>query len=222
MKKLFMLIVGLAIFLPLPLSAQNVVIEETFDGNELNWTENARIKAGECVIMEGQFMFDSKNSYFITNNGSGSFRPQLLLAEGEIPVDPVGGLEISFDISFPHNASGLYTLYNGLNYTSGILLGYDDDYNYIAVAVNEEECYILFVKEGHIVRLKEATVKMKGKEKKNVSANIKVIYKDFKLKIFVDDIEMTEVRKVNIDTPQIALFTTSKRKMAFDNLIVKQ
>lgn len=214
-----MSIVGLVVFLTLPLHAQKVVIEETFDGNELNWTENARIKAGECVIMDGHFMFDSKNSYFIINNGS--FRPQLLLAEGEIPVDPVGGFEISFDISFPHNSFGLYTL-TGLNYTSGILLNYDDDYNYIAVAVNEDECYILFVKEGNIVRFKEATVKMKGKEKKNVVANIKVTYKDFKLKVFVDDIEMTEVRKVNIDTPQIALFTTSKRKMTFDNLIVKQ
>lgn len=219
MKKLFMSIVGLVVFLTLPLHAQNVVIEETFDGNELNWTENARIKTGECVIMDGKFMFDSKNSYFITNNGNGSFRPQLLLAEGEIPVDPVGGFEISFDISFPPTV--LYSLNSGLNHTSGILLSYDDDYNYIAVAVNEMECYILFVKEGHIVRFKESTVKMKGKDKKNVFANIKVIYKDFKLKIFVDDIEMTEVRKVSIDTPQIALFTT-KRKMTFDNLVVKQ
>lgn len=204
-------------------TAQTTIIEETFDDNAMGWSENSRIAAGECIIMEGKFMFDSKESYFLDSHDN--FYPHLLISEGEMPIDPLKGFELSFDICFKHVGplyKGNILISNGLNYTSGVLLDYDDDYNYIAIAVNEDRCFIFSVQQGKIVRFKEAAVKMMGKDNKNISANIKIIYGDFKLKVFVDDIEMTEIRKINIESPLIALFTTSKRKVDFDNVIIKQ
>lgn len=67
-----------------------------------------------------------------------------------------------------------------------------------------------------------AAVKMKSLNKNKVSTNLKIIYRDYKLKVLVDDIEMTEVRKVNIESPTIALFTTGNRKVNFDNVMICQ
>lgn len=194
--------------------AQTVVIEENFDNNELGWTENTKPDLGECVIMEGEFKFDSKISYFIDDKSNS---PMLLTSEADMPIDPNQGFEISTDMTFNH-----INLLNSINVTSGFLLEYDDDYNFIAVAVNETNCFILFYVSGKLTRYKIAAVKMKKVDKNKVSANLKIAYRDYKLKVFVDGIEMVELRKVNIESPTIALFTTGKRKVNFDNVIISQ
>lgn len=200
--------------------AQTAIIEETFENNELGWTENTKPDLGECIIMEGEFQFDSKNSshfYDVKSN-----QPTLLTSEAVMPIDPNQGFEISTDIKFDHVGSSLGVSLDNLNLTSGFLLEYDDDYNFIAVAVNESKCYLLFFVNGHLTRYKEAAVKMKTVNKKKVCANLKIIYRDYKLKVLVDGIEMTELRKVNIESPVIALFATGKRKVNFDNVIISQ
>lgn len=202
------------------IAAENIIIEDTFDGNELSWTENTKPDLGECIIMEGAFQFNSKaSSNFFTQNSS---TPSLLSSEGVLPVDPAQGFTVSVDMEFDHIGSFLGLSLDNLNLTSGILLEYDDDYNFIAVAVNEKSCYILFYNEGKLTRYKVAAVKMKTVNKNKVSANLKIEYKDYKLKIYVDNIEMTEIRKVNIESPIVALFTTGKRKVYFDNFVVSQ
>lgn len=202
------------------LNAQTVIVEETFDNNELGWTENTKPDLGECVIIDGQFKFDSKlNSNFFDAK---SDRPTLLTSEATMPIDPNNGFEISADMMFDHVGSFLGLSLDNINQTCGFLLEYDDDYNFIAVAVNEKNCYILFYVNGELTRYKVAAVKMKGVEKNKVNANLKIIYRDYKLKVLIDDIEMVELRKVNIESPEIALFTTGKRKLSFDNVIISQ
>ena len=201
------------------LLAQNVVLEDNFDGNEFSWTENGKPDLGENIIMEGEFKFDSKaSSQFFSQD---SKIPTLLLSEGVLPIDPAQGFSISVDMAFDHIRFFGPNLYL-LNLTSGFLLEYDDEYNFIAVAVNEKNCYILFYKEGKLIRYKQAAVKMKNVNKNKINANLKIEYIDYKLKIYVDDIEMTEMRKVTIESPVIALFVTGKRKVAFDNVKIAQ
>ena len=199
--------------------AQNIVVEDTFDGNELSWTENGKPGLGENIIIDGKFKFDSKNSYFLNNV---SRTPNLLLSEGVMPIDPAQGFSVSVDMEFDHIGTFLGIPMDNINVTSGILLEYDDDLNFIAVAVNEKACYILIYKEGQLTRYKVASVKMKGVNKNKVNANLKIDYHDYKLKIYVDDIEMTEMRKISIESPVIALFTTGKRKVSFDNVVISQ
>lgn len=141
-----------------------------------------------------------------------------LTSEAVMPIDPNIGFEISTDMTFKH----VEPFFDNLNITSGFLLEYDDDYNFIAVAVNETNCYILFYVNGELTRYKVAAVKMKTVDKNKVHANLKIIYRDYKLKVLVDEIEMAELRKVNIESPTIALFTTGKRKVNFDNVIISQ
>lgn len=201
------------------LFARNIVIEDTFDGNELSWTENGKPDLGENIIIDGIFKFDSTNqSAFFTKTSN---TPNLLLSEGVMPIDPLQGFSIAVDMEFEHK-SEFVNFNNDANHTSGILLEYDDDYNFVAVAVNEEVCYILIYKEGQLTRYKIAAVKMKGINKNKVNATLKIDYHDYKLKIYVDGIEMTEMRKVTIESPVIALFTTGKRKVSFDNVVVSQ
>lgn len=200
--------------------AQNVIVEETFDSNELGWTENTKPDYGECIIIDGQFKFDSKASSKFFD--AQTRRPALLTSEAVLPINPNQGFEISTDISFDHISAFLGLALDNLNMTSGFLLEYDDDYNFIAVAVNERNCYIVFYVNGELTRYKIAAIKMKGVEKNKVTANLKLIYRDYKLKVLVDDIEMVELRKVNIESPTIALFATGKRKVFFDNVVVSQ
>jgi hypothetical protein len=200
--------------------SQNVVVEETFDNNELGWTENSKPDLGECIIMDGEFKFDSKiNSCFI---GQLSKRPSLLTSEAEMPIDPNLGFEISADISFDHVRSFLGIPMDNLNMTSGFLLEYDDDFNFIAVAVNESYCFILFYVNGELTRYKYSAVKMKNIDKNKVLANLKIVYRNYKLTVLVDNVEMAELRKVNIESPSIALFATGKRQVNFDNVIISQ
>lgn len=221
MKKLITTIFSCLIMaLIQPAMGQTVIAEESFDSNELGWTEDTKPDLGECVIMDGQFKFDSK----ITSKfyDAKSNRPTLLLSETDMPLDPAHGFEISTDIIFDHVGSMLGISLDNLNYTSGFLLEYDDDYNFIAIAVNESNCYILFYKNGELTRYKVAAVKMKGINKNKVTTNLKIVYRNYKIKVLVDNIEMVEIKKVNIESPTIALFTTGKRKVVFDNLIVSQ
>lgn len=220
MKTLFNTGAFLILLLSSTMQAQNIVIEDNFDGNELGWTENTKPDLGECIIIDGAFKFDSKVSSNFFDAKSNN--PSLLISEGVMPIDPIQGFSISVDMEFDHIGSFLGLSLDNLNLTSGILLEYDDDYNFIAVAVNEKSCYILFYKEGKLIRYKVAAVKMKTVEKNKVKANLKIEYRDFRLKILVDNIEMTELRKVNIESPTIALFTTGKRKVSFDNVIITQ
>lgn len=217
-KAISMLLAFIILAITSNAKAETVVVEENFDSNEMGWTENSKPENGECIITEGQFKFDSKKSYFYTTN---SVTPSLLISEGVMPIDPAQGFTVSVDIEFKHAGTFLGT-FDFLNLTSGILLEYDDDYNFTAIAVNEKSCYILIFKEGKLIRYKASTVKMKVGEKNMVSANLKVEYQDYKLKIYVDDIEMTGLRKVNIESPVIALFTAGKQKVSFDNVIVSQ
>lgn len=203
-----------------PSIAETVVVEDNFDGNELSWTENTKPDLGECIIIDGTFKFDSKFSSKFFDAKSNE--PTLLLSEGIMPIDPAQGFSVSVDMEFDHVRSFLGLSFDNLNITSGILLEYDDDYNFVAVAVNEKSCFILFYKEGHLTRYKVASVKMKTVNKNKVNANLKIEYKDYKLKIYIDNIEMTEMRKVNIESPVIALFTTGQRKVSFDNVIISQ
>lgn len=133
-----------------------------------------------------------------------------------MPVNAQNGFSISVDMEFEHSKD------DHLGVTNGILLQYDDDFNFIAVAVSEKTCYILIYEGGKLVRYKYAAVKMKNVNKKTVLANLKVEYRDYKLKVFVDDIEMTEMRKVNIESSNVALFVAGERKVQFDNVIVTQ
>lgn len=203
----------------LPIWSQQVVIEEVFDNNNLEWRENVNPENGESVIMDGEFKFDSKNSSTFYSDKTKT--PSLLYADGIMPINPMSGFEISFDMKFDHIIGPLYKL-NGPNLSSGVLLEFDDEYNFIAVAANEKACYILQYKDGLLNRYKAVSVKMKVDGKDKVNANLKIIYKDYKLKVFIDDIEMAEFRKVNIESPTIALFVTGKRKVSFDNLIISQ
>ena len=219
MKKLFIILVIGIFGITSNIYAQSLIVEDTFDGNELSWTENTKPDLGECIIIDGALKFNSKlSSHFFDQKTN---VPQLLLSEGVMPVDPAQGFIVSVDIEFNH-MGGLFGTIDMLNYTSGILLEYDDDYNFVAVAINEKSCYILFYKEGKLVRYKKAAIKVKPVDKKLVNANLKIEYKDYKLKIFVDDIEMTELRKVNIESSTIALFATGNRKVSFDNFKVMQ
>lgn len=108
--------------------AQTIVVEESFDSNELGWTENSKPELGECIIMDGEFKFDSKlNSCFFSQKSN---RPSLLTSETVLPIDPTHGFEISADISFDHVRSFLGLSMDNINVTSGFLLEYDDDYNF--------------------------------------------------------------------------------------------
>lgn len=221
-KLICLLAILFAIVISPSVMAQTVIVEENFENNELGWTENTKPDLGECVIMDGEFKFDSKQSSCFFNNISKY--PTLLTSEAVMPIDPNPGFEISTDMTFKHVGSsfGIAVNVNSLNLTSGFLLEFDDEYNFIAVAVNEDYCYILFYVNGELTRYKRAAVKMKQIDKNKVQANLKIIYRDYKLKVLVDDIEMTEIRKVNIESPTIALFTTGKRKVSFDNVIISQ
>lgn len=205
------------------ISAENTVVVDNFDNNELGWTENSRPELGECVIMEGAFKFDGKAASGFYDYQRGIFTPdQVLLSEGVMPIDPNLGFTVSVDIRFDHLAKLFGGTWGGINLTSGFLLEYEDDLNYIAVACDETSCYVLNFKEGKLVRYKKSAIKMKTDDKNKVNANLKVEYKDNKLKICVDDIEMLEMRKIEIESPYIALFATGKRKVTFDNVVISQ
>lgn len=219
-KIIYLLAILIASVITPPVMAQTVVVEENFENNELGWTENSKPNLGECVIMEGEFKFDSKaTSHFYDLKSN---RPALLTSEAVMPIDPNQGFEISTDMTFDHVVSLFGGTADLLNLTSGFLLEYDDDYNFIAIAVNEASCYILFYVNGELTRYKVAAVKMKTVNKNKVQANLKIVYRDYKLKVLVDGIEMVELRKVNIESPTIALFTTGKRKVNFDNVVISQ
>lgn len=210
-----MLINVLTIF---KIEAQNIVVEETFDSNELGWAENVKPSAGEAIIVDGEFKFAPTNSYFSSQNTT---TPNLLYSDGVMPIDPLQGFEISVDMTMERLRILGASLDGWANVSCGLLLEFDDEYNFIAVACSERTCYILFYQEGRLIRYKTTAIKMKGVEKKTATANLKVIYKDYKLKVLIDDVEMTEIRKVNIESPYIALFATGK-KVQFDNLIISQ
>lgn len=203
--------------------AQTVVVEENFDGNELGWTENTKPDLGECIIMEGELKFEPKiTSRFFTyyGNREDTNHPSLLTSEAVMPINPSQGFELSTDMTFDRlNAS-----FGGssINNTSGFLLEYDDDYNFIAVAANAFNCFIVFYVDGELKRYKVAAVKMKAINKNKIMANLKIVYRDYKLRVLVDDIEMVELRKVNIESPTFALFATGTRKVNFDNVIISQ
>lgn len=219
-KIIYLLAILIASVIAPTVMAQTVVVEENFENNELGWTENTKPDLGECVINEGEFKFDSKLSSRFFDVKSN--QPTLLTSEAVMPIDPNQGFEISTDMTFDHIGSFFGMSLDNINLTSGFLLEYDDDYNFIAVAVNESNCYILFYVNGERTRYKVAAVKMKTVNKNKVQANLKIVYRDYKLKVLVDGIEMAELRKVNIESPTIALFTTGKRKVNFDNVVISQ
>lgn len=203
-------------------NAQNIVVEETFDSNELGWAENLKPDAGETIITEGEFRFEPKKGFIkIIPVSNGKSQTTILYSDAVMPIDPAQGFEISVDMKF-NSGSKFFGALEAFNSACGLLLDFEDEYNFIAITADEKYCYFMEYKSNELVRYKQAAVKMKNVQGKTVNANLKVKYEGYKLKVYVDDIEMTAIPKIEIETPNIALFSTGERNVVFDNVIIAQ
>lgn len=195
-------------------SVAQIVAEDDFETNNLGWQENINPDFGESIITEGRFKLKSSwnnTSWNLYNNKNP--RPQILYSDCFLPVNPIEGFQVESDIEFKQYLAGF-------NYCQGFLLDFVDEMNFIAIAITEKKCYYLRYEQAKLVSAKESAIKIKGKEKGWLSCNLKVTYRDNRLKVYIDDIEMMELRRVVIENEGFGLFSVGGNEAYFDNFIV--
>lgn len=191
-----------------------VVADDNFESNNLSWQENINPDLGESIITDGHFKLKSdwKTTWNLYN--SKNPRPQILYSDCFLPINPIEGFQIESDIEFKEY------LFNNFNCCQGFLLDFVDEMNFIAVAITLNKCYYLRYEQAKLVSAKESAIKIKGKQKGWFSCTLKVNYKDNRLKVYVDDIEMMELRRVVIENEGFALFSSGGNEALFDNFKV--
>lgn len=191
-----------------------VVAEDNFESNNLCWQENINPMYGESIITEGRFKLKShwlNTSWNLYNQKNP--RPQILYSDCFLPINPIEGFQIESDLEFkPYS----YTY----DCCQGFLLDFVDEMNFIAVAIRENKCYYLRYEQAKLVSAKESAIKIKGRQKGWLSCTLKVTYRDNRLKVYVDDIEMMELRRVVIENEGFALFSVGGNEAYFDNFKV--
>lgn len=195
-------------------SVAQIVAEDDFETNNLSWQENINPDFGESIITEGRFKLKSKwnNTSWNLYNAKNP-RPQILYSDCFLPINPIEGFQIESDIEFKEYLSGF-------NYCQGFLLDFVDEMNFIAIAITEKKCYYLRYEQAKLVSAKESAIKIKGKEKGWLSCTLKVTYRDNRLKVYIDDIEMMELRRVVIENEGFGLFSVGGNEAYFDNFKV--
>lgn len=199
MKKIILFVTGLFGLLT-GLDAQ--VMEDDFESNQYGWVERAS-KYGTAILRDGMLHMESKDKPLFSTCYApfDTNKPFILQVEALAK-------KIDDDKSF------------------GIVLDYEDDYNYICFYICEGEAKLEAYKENKLVGFKEEALKLK--KGKKVGVEFEVEYNLNEIVFKVNGVHaMTYRRRVAKDeyllgTSGIGFFARGGQVIDFDNLKIMQ
>lgn len=204
MKKTF-IIITLAAAAAYTANAQT--FKDTFDSNSMGWTEMSS-SDGEVVIKDGVMHLQGKK------NGSNFY---VNVPGTEIKTSCYTGFDPqeNFEIKCKANIKKI----NSKN-PIGIMLNYQDDYNYMMFAIDEGTAYFSEWEEGRLVGYRENLLKLQGKRNAEVQFSIKSTYN--KIQFLVNNMVAIELRYKPIISNGIGFYLYGAQTADFDDLEIIQ
>ena len=177
--------------------------KETFDSNNMGWTETST-KQGEAVIKDGvMHMVGTKaggNTYF------GYKAPSFIETHCYSGIDVAKNFEIKCDaIAKKISDDGCI----------GIVLDYMDDGNFIAFVIGKDEAYLIRYHNGDPIGYIRNRLKTE-KKKAALSLSIKSTYQ--KLQFYVNNMLAVEARFLPLTSNGFGFYVLGEQTVDFDNV----
>lgn len=197
----------IALFAFVALSANAQSFKDTFDSNTLGWTEMSS-SDGEAVIKEGVMHLQGKkngSNFYIYTPGTD------VMTSAYTTFDPQQNFEIK--------CKAVVKKINEKN-PVGIMINYQDDYNYMLFSIDEKNAYFWEYREGKMIAYRQNAMRLRGKRNEELSFQIKSTYN--KIEFIVNNMTAIELRYKPITSNGIGFYLYGAQTADFDDLEIIQ